>query len=166
MNYATLVKELTFDEGDTSRPYLCPKGKWTIGKGHNLSDRGLTPAQREYLNYPLSNQAKNFSNLRISKEQSLRLFKDDIDVCLIDLRKIFKDFDSYSDELQHILINLEYQLGYDRFCGFYDMIRAIKRKDFIDAAAELRDSKLYRKDTPEDAERLAVRFEKLAKAKK
>jgi len=43
------------------------------------------------------------------------------------------------------------------------MIRAIKKRDWKEAAIELRDSDLYRKDNSDRTERRAIRFEKEAK---
>jgi len=157
MNLKILSKELIFDEGIKLVPYFCTKKKLSIGVGRNLKANGLTKAEREYLNY----HETGYQNLVLSREQAMYLLFNDIANSVTDLRHIFKDFDTFSDELQHILINLMHQLGYSSFSGFRDMIRAIKRKDFKDAAAELRDSVLWREDTPEDAERLAKRFEKV-----
>jgi len=157
MNLKILSKELIFDEGIKKTPYYCSKGFLSIGVGRNLKTNGLTKTERAYLNY----HETGYLNLVLTTEQAIYLLNNDIKNSMTDLKHIFKDFDTFSDELQHILINLMHQLGYSSFNGFRDMVRAIKRKDFKDAAVELRDSKLHRDDTPEDAERLAKRFEKV-----
>jgi len=159
MNLQIIAKELEVDEGYKSRRYRCTEGKQTIGHGHNLSANGLTKKQRERLNY----QDKDFSALTINREQAQYLLEDDIWVSVHELEKIFPEFKTCSDEIQHILINLHFQLGYSRFMGFRDMIRAIKKRDWKEAAVELRDSDLYRKDKTDRTERRIIRFEKEAK---
>lgn len=157
MNIERLSMELIYDEALKLTPYLCTKGKLSIAVGRNLDDVGLTDEERAFLNF----HDEDYRNLVVTREQALYLLNHDIKNSVQSLSHIFKNFDDFQDELQHILINLMHQLGYSRFAGFRRMIRAIKRNDFKDAAAELRDSKLWREDTPEDAERLAKRFEKL-----
>jgi len=155
MNLKTLCKELIADEDLRLTGYYCSKKKFTIGVGRNLDDVGLTKQEREYLNY----HETGYQNLILSREQAMYLLAHDIDNSLASLRKIFKDFDTYVDDLQHVLINLMHQLGNTKFLGFKRMVIAIKKRDWKKAAYELRDSDLWREDTPERAERLAVRLE-------
>ena len=44
MNYTRLREVLTDHEGIKYKPYKCTAGKLTIGIGHNLDDRGVSPA--------------------------------------------------------------------------------------------------------------------------
>lgn len=155
MNLSKLAKELESDEEYRATQYRCTKGKWTIGIGRNLTANGLTKEERNYLGY----HETGFQNLMVSKSQALYLLGHDIDNSYRELCKIFPEFESYSDEVQHILINIHFQIGYSSFTGFRDMIRAVKRRDWKAAAVELRDSDLWREDTPARAERRAKRFE-------
>ena len=159
MQIQAIAKQLADDEGYRATRYICSKNKWTIGYGHNLDSNGLTKKQRERLNY----YDDDFSGLTINREQAQYLLEDDIWVSVHELEKIFPGFNLFPDEIQHVLINLHFQLGYSRFMGFRDMIRAIKKMNWKEAAVELRDSKLHREDTPERAERLALRLEKVGK---
>ena len=159
MKLQIVAKELEDDEEYRATRYRCTKKKWTIGIGRNLTANGLTKEERDYLNY----HETGFQNLVVSKAQALYLLGHDIDNSYWELCKIFPEFTSYSDEIQHILINIHFQIGYSSFTGFRDMIRAVKRRDWKAAAVELRDSDLWREDTPERAERLAKRFEKAGK---
>ena len=159
MKLQIVAKELEIDEGYKSRMYRCSAGRWTIGYGHNLDANGLTKKQRERLNY----QDRDFSGLTVNREQAQYLLEDDIWVSFHELEKIFPDFLKYSDEIQQVLINLHFQLGYSRFMGFRDMVRAIKRQDWKETAVELRDSDMWRKDKSERSERRAKQFERMAK---
>jgi lysozyme len=44
VNEALLEQELTRDEGKRLKPYRDSVGKLTIGIGHNLDDKGISPA--------------------------------------------------------------------------------------------------------------------------
>jgi len=159
MKVQILAKELEDDEEYRATRYRCTKGKWTIGIGRNLTDNGLTKEERNYLNY----HETGFQNLIVSKSQAMYLLGHDIDNSYRELCKIFPEFTSYSDEIQHILINIHFQIGYSSFAGFRDMIRAVKRQEWKEAAIELRDSDLWREDTPARSERRSKRFEAEAK---
>ena len=159
MKLQIIAKQLEDDEEYKATQYRCTKGKWTIGIGRNLTANGLTKEERNYLGY----HETGYQNLMLSKSHALYLLEHDIKNSCHELNIIFPGFSFYPEDIQHVLINLIFQLGYSRFAGFRDMIRAIKKMDWKEAAVELRDSKLWREDTPERAERLAKRFEKAVK---
>jgi len=159
MKLQIVAKELEIDEGYWATPRRCTKGKLTAGHGHNLDANGLTKEQQERLNY----YEKDFAGLIVNREQAQYLLEDDIWVSFHELLKIFPGFQFLPDEIQHVLINLHFQLGYSRFTGFRDMIRAVKKQDWKEAAVELRDSDLWRKDKSDRTERRAKRFEAEAK---
>jgi len=152
-----VYKDLVVDEGIRLVPYYCTAGKLTVGAGHNLTDRGLTPAEREHLNY----KGKGYKDLTISTEGAYYLLDNDVKINVYELKIIFSDLKEFPDEVQHVLINMYHQLGYSSFRGFYRFIDAIKNRHWKIAAMELRDSKLWRKDSPKRAERLAKRLEKV-----
>jgi lysozyme len=135
MNIEKLTEELIHDEGLKLKPYRCTAGKLTIGVGRNLDDVGL------------------------SEKECLYLLSNDIDRNYWDLKELFTGFAGFPQEAQHVLINLRHQLGGSGLRGFKNMVKACEKGDWKKAAIELRDSKLWRKDTPERAERLAKRFE-------
>jgi len=158
MDYAQLKAESIVDEGLKLKPYYCSKNKLSIGIGRNLTANGLSATERATIGF----LGSDYKKLVLNKAQVDMLFRNDVNNSVSDLRKVFKDFDTYTDELQHVLINLMFQLGYKSFTGFKETIKHIKAKKWMEAAAELRDSELYREDTPNDAERLAKRLEAMA----
>ena len=137
MNTERAMKELIEDEGLRLHPYQCTAGKTTIGVGRNLDDVGLT------------------------KEECLYLLANDIDKNWWDLKSVFGNLSSLPEEAQLVFMNLRHQLGVAGFRGFKKMIRAAMGRDWKTAAAELRDSKLWREDSPDRAERLAKRLESI-----
>ena len=135
MNHQKLVNELIRDEGVELKPYKCTAGHWTIGVGRTLEIQG------------------------ISGREALFLLDNDIDTARWDLQDMFPGFLDFPVEAQHVLINLRHQLGRRGLSGFKRMIKAIHEMDWKEAAKELRDSKLWRLDSPARAERLAHRLE-------
>ena len=120
--FLNLVSMLKRHEGFRSKPYYCTAGKLTIGYGRNLDDVGITEVEAGFL----------------LKVDALRATDDAGD--------IFPNILSYTENRQIAIINMLFNLGKTRFLGFSDMIKAIKRNDWISASIEALDSKWARKD--------------------
>lgn len=86
--------------------YKCSAGKWTLGYGRNVEARG------------------------ISEEEAVEMLENDIEDCCIDLADIFTQFAAFPEKIQHILVDMRFQLGYGGFRGFKRMIEAVKNKDW------------------------------------
>lgn len=114
-------------EGVSLKPYYCTSHKLSIGIGRNLDDRGIT------------------------KEEAMFLFNTDLKIALSDLYRVFDDFDMLPATAQIVLIDMMFQLGLIRFCGFQKMIKQIQARNWEEAAKELMDSK-YAKQVPSRAE--------------
>lgn len=115
-------------EGLSLKPYYCTANKLSIGIGRNLDDRG------------------------ISKEEALLLFANDIRIACSDLYRVFgEDMKSFPEDVQLALVDMMFQLGLTRFCGFKKMIEYLKAGNFKEAARELMDSK-YAKQVPSRAQ--------------
>jgi len=115
-------------EGFRKIPYLCSAGRLTIGYGRNISDKGIT------------------------KEEADFLLKEDIMKCVIDLDAfifpgLFKDWDN---RLQHAMIDMRFQLGIRGFRNFKKMISALRKNDRKLAATEAVDS-IWFKQVPNRA---------------
>lgn len=115
------------NEGLSLKPYYCTSNKLSIGIGRNLDDRGIT------------------------EEEAMFLFNTDIKITISDLYRVFDDFDTLPDTAQIVLLDMMFQLGLVRFCGFQKMIEQIKARNWEEAAKELMDSK-YAKQVPIRAE--------------
>jgi lysozyme len=122
------------DEGLRLKPYTDMNRKLHIGYGRNLTDKG------------------------ISKEESDFLYKNDKSEVIRDLKSIFPEWDSFPRSIQKALANMRFQLGHKGFCEFENLIYHIKSGEWILAAAEMRDSKWYIQ-TPKRTERLAQEIE-------
>jgi lysozyme len=116
------TKELLIKhEGIRFTPYKCSMGRWTIGIGRNLSDKGIT------------------------KEEALYLLDNDIKECERDLANdIFKGFFyAFPQSIQSVLISMRFQLGRTGFRNFRKMIMAFRDWNFAEAIVQMRDSKWY-----------------------
>ena len=116
MNRLLLRSELKRDEGERLKPYVCTAGKTTIGIGRNLDDLG------------------------ISEEESIFLFKNDMERVEKEARSIFSNWDSICDARQRALMNLLFALGMTKFLRFKNMIAAVRSEQWNTAGDEALDS--------------------------
>jgi lysozyme len=131
VNSSRLKAQLTTDEGNRAKPYPCSEGKLTIGVGRNLDDRGLRPDEIQLM---LSN---------------------DIAESAVECRKLFRNFDRMSEVRQEVLVNMAFNLGFNRLSGFKKLIAAIHASDWSMAAVQMLDSK-WAQQVGKRAQRLAA----------
>lgn len=106
-NDPTLIRLIEDHEGRRSHIYTDTVGKLTIGVGRNLTDRGLSDDEIDYL---LAN------DIKIGKSICIDLFGDAV-------------FRQASAMRQHALISMAFNMGKPRLDGFVKMIAAIKAGD-------------------------------------
>ena len=122
-----VAQYIQMHEGLSLKPYYCTANKLSIGIGRNLDDRGIT------------------------KEEALLLFANDLRLAESDLYRVFgEDLKSFPDNVQLAFIDMIFQLGLTRFCGFKKMIDYAKAGNWKEAARELMDSK-YARQVPDRA---------------
>ena len=119
MDIRKLKSQLIQHEGKRNKLYECSAGKMTIGIGHNIEDLGVSEA---------------VINL---------MFEEDITGSIDDLAFIFDDFQSLPETVQHVLIDMRFQLGPGRFRGFKKMIAAAKDGDWPEMIRQMKDSAWY-----------------------
>jgi len=109
MNTKTLVQQLTEDEGNIPHAYQDSLGYWTIGVGRLIDKRkggGLSPDEIQYL---LANDIKNKT---------------------ADCRKLFPDFDTYSQSRRDALVNLMFNLGYENLSSYKVFVGQVTRGEW------------------------------------
>ena len=129
-DFKALIERLKVNEGFRSSVYQCSLGFDTIGYGFAIKDLELTEKEAEYL---LAN--------RVSQKH----------LHLLD------NLDWYSDmppEVQGVILEMVYQLGFTGFTKFKKAISNMKDKNWKDAATEMLDSR-WAKQTPNRANQLA-----------
>lgn len=127
LNNDTVASYIQGHEGLSLKPYYCTANKLSIGIGRNLDDRGIT------------------------KEEALLLFANDMRLAVSDLYRVFgEDWKTFPDNVQLALIDMMFQLGLTRFCGFKKTIEYLKAGNWKEAAREMMDSK-YAQQVPKRA---------------
>ena len=119
----TLRRMLVLDEANKSRLYPDSVGKLTIGIGHNIDDKGLSPEVID-LQYKIDVQE----------------VKDELQPL-----KWATDHDPIR---QLVIIDMCFNLGLTKLLGFKNMIEALKEKSYTIAADEMMDSKWARQVGP------------------
>ncbi|MDD5366948.1 MAG: glycoside hydrolase family protein [Gallionellaceae bacterium] len=116
MDREALRRQLVKHEGLKLRLYQDSRGKWTIGCGRNLSDRGITLAEASIL------------------------LEHDIDAHWSDLVAFYPGVTELDDVRQRVLLDLCFNLGITGLKAFRRMWAAIRKADWATAAVQLLDS--------------------------
>lgn len=141
-----LRQHLEIEEGCEYRIYLCSKNVLTFGIGHAIKE-----TDREY-GWPVDTE--------IPAERVAEAFEQDVQTCLKDCRWLHPDFDTLPQDAQITIASLCFQLGLPRYQKFRLHHAAIEAREWREAAAQLRDSNLYRQTTNR-TERHARRLESI-----
>ena len=117
-----LAGQLLRHEGIELKLYKCPAGKWTIGVGRNLEDRGIT------------------------EEEALYLLRNDIEISINELMLAFPWFSRLDEGRQMALVDLHFNLGLNTLKSFKKTLRlmeaAIEGKvSWSEVSSELLNSK-------------------------
>jgi lysozyme len=143
---ARLEASLRDHEGVRDRPYICPAGKLTLGVGRNIEDRPFTGKDlRDMFD------AREIE-IRLTPAGIQRLLDGDMALHLTFCRSLIPGWQEIDDVRQTVIAEMCFQLGPTRLMGFRQMIKAIEGRDWTKAAAEGRDSKWHKQDSPERAE--------------
>lgn len=128
-----LADDLKRDEGVRYKLYRDTEGKWTIGYGHNIEDRGITPSVAEMI------------------------LDEDIAVAVRDLDNCVPWWRQMPETARRALANMCFQLGWPRLSAFVKMLEALQAGDWEVAASEALDSR-YAKQAPGRAARIAALY--------
>ena len=129
-DFKALIERLKVNEGFRSSVYQCSLGFDTIGYGFAIKDLELTEKEAEYL---LAN--------RVSQKH----------LHLLDNLDWYKDI---QPEVQSVILEMVYQMGFSGFKKFKKAIANMKDKNWKVAADEMLDSR-WAKQTPNRANQLA-----------
>ena len=143
MNIDVLRKEIEADEGCKYETNHCSEGHLTGGIGHLI-----TEWDEEIYAGPIGTS--------IPEEQVQEWFEKDVNTAIGDCKNIFNNFDELDDEIQHVLINMSFQLGKPRLSKFKRMIAAVHDEDYREMALQMEDSRWF-KQTQNRAQRLIDR---------
>lgn len=133
MDYDKILSELEVDEGKRQKAYLDTKGKVTVGVGRNLTDRGLSEDEIQYL---LCNDVKMVEQQLNAKLPWWR---------------------QMNAARQNVLTNMCFNMGITTLLTFEHTLKAMEDGDYELAASEMLDS-LWAKQVHARADRLAERM--------
>lgn len=93
------------------------QGNLTIGIGRNLTSRGITDSEANYL------------------------LANDIELAALGAKHLFGDFDTYTQNRRAALISLVFNMGLATLTKFTDTLAAIRAERWADAADDLTHSR-------------------------
>ena len=143
MDLYKLRKELERDEGVVHKVYLDHLGWPTFGIGH------LIMADDPEYGYDLGTP--------ISEDRVIEVFEDDVQSVLSDCEKLYIQFEHLPEEVQLIIANMMFNMGYTRLSKFKGMKCGVDTRDWNEAANEMVDSRWYKQVTKR-ANRLVERM--------
>jgi len=143
MNIDQLREELVRDEGLKNEVYLDHLGYPTFGIGHLITDTDPECG---------ASVGTEVDSYRVKEA-----FKTDIESVLSDCERLYVQFEHLPEEVQLIIANMMFNMGYTRLSKFNGMKRGVDARDWEAAADEMVDSKWYRQ-VSRRADRLVVRM--------
>ena len=146
MNINQLREDLERDEGCVNEIYLDHLGYETFGIGH------LVKYSDEEYGWSVGTD--------VSEERVREVFEEDVQTVLSDCEKLYDDINDLPEEVQLIIANMMFNLGYTRLSKFKGMKRGVDSRNWKEAADEMVDSRWYRQVTNR-AERLVKRMRKV-----
>lgn len=117
MNKQKLVEQLEVHEGLRLKPYKDTVGKWTIGIGRNLEDKGIT------------------------QDEARMMLNNDIDEFVRKLKSNIPVYNRLSDCRQNVLVNMAFNMGVGGLKTFKNMLYALDKGHFNQASTEMLNSK-------------------------
>ena len=124
----SLYNQLVKHEGLLRKPYYDSRGNLTVGIGFNLND--------------INNQ-KILSKLNIKKEDLKRglndnqvkaLFDESMKIAKADALKYLPNLYSHPVQVQNAIIDMSFNLGYNRLNKFTDLKKSLMKRDYKTAA--------------------------------
>jgi len=147
MDLVKLREQLEIDEGVKYDIYLDHLGYPTFGIGHLITEDDPEHGQSV--------------GTEVSKERVEEAFEKDCEWVVRDCHKLYDSFDDLPEEVQQIVANMMFNLGYPRLSAFKGMKAGVDSQDWNEAADQMVDSRWYRQ-VGVRAERLVERMRALA----
>ena len=147
MNINQLREDLERDEGCVNEIYLDHLGYETFGIGH------LVKYSDEEYGWSVGTD--------VSEERVREVFEEDVQTVLSDCEKLYVQWEHLPEEVQLIIANMMFNMGYTRLSKFKGMKRGVDSRNWEEAADEMVDSRWYRQVTNR-ADRLVVRMRSVA----
>ena len=129
-----LLEQLKEHEGFRGNYYLCTANKKTIGYGLNVDNNPFSNEELKQLG------RCEFDTQPMTKDEAEVLLENDIDKVIV-LIKDHLPWDALCEARKAVCANMAFNLGVSGFFKFKNMISAINKACFIEAAAEMANSR-------------------------
>ena len=146
MNMEKLREELEKDEGVKYEVYLDHLGYPTFGIGHLITDDDP--------------ECGASVGTEVDSDRVQEAFETDVETVLSDCERLYVQFEHLPEEVQLIVANMMFNMGYSRLSRFKGMHRGVDARNWEAAADEMVDSQWYNQVTNR-ADRLVVRMRSL-----
>ena len=133
MDWDRIIADIKADEGWRAHAYQDHLGYWTIGYGFLIDERKGGELPRVVADFWLQHI---------------------LDERVAALRAALENWERYPEGVKRALVNMSYQMGIAGVLGFENMLRALDRGDYEEAAREALDSK-WASQTFDRAKRVA-----------
>jgi len=143
MNIQKLQEDLKIDEGVIYRVYLDHLGLPTFGIGHLITESD--PEHGLEVDTP------------VSPDRVDEAFETDVETVIEDCERLYIQWEHLPEEVQLIIANMMFNMGYTRLSKFKGMKAGVDSRDWDKAADEMVDSRWYRQVTNR-ADRLVQRM--------
>ena len=143
MNMYKLREELERDEGIKYEVYLDHLGYPTFGIGHLITDDDP--------------ECGASVGTKVDSDRVQEAFETDVESVLSDCERLYVQFEHLPEEVQLIIANMMFNMGYTRLSKFKGMKRGVDARNWAAAADEMVDSRWYKQVTNR-ADRLVVRM--------
>lgn len=127
-------------EGFRERVYNDSKNIPSIGYGFNLKEPHI---RRALESKGYSSNSLISGNQSISKQDADDLLKLELNRALVDAKKLVKNWESLEPSAKIVILDMSYNLGYNRLSKFVKFRTALENYDYSRAKAEMIDSKWY-----------------------
>jgi lysozyme len=153
-----VYEEISVDEGKVLHAYLCSEHHKTVGIGHKVLS---TDVENDLDIYAIGADVPD--DQLISEHRCYVLFQEDVQIAISGCMGIYNNWENLPQEMQHVLVNMCFQLGKKGLSSFKNMKAAIEDENFTLAAVEMMDSRWAEDQTPQRAKRLADRVVSVSK---
>ena len=143
MNIQKLQEDLKIDEGVIYRVYLDHLGLPTFGIGHLITESD--PEHGLEVDTP------------VSPDRVDEAFETDVETVIEDCERLYIQWEHLPEEVQLIIANMMFNMGYTRLSKFKGMKAGVDSRDWDTAADEMVDSRWYQQVTNR-ADRLVQRM--------
>ena len=147
MNVDQLREDLERDEGRVDEVYLDHLGYPTFGIGHLIRDDDP--------------ECGASVGTKVDSDRVKEAFETDVESVLSDCERLYVQFEHLPEEAQLVIANMMFNMGYTRLSKFKKFIAAVEGADWMEASAQMKDSRWYNQVTKR-AQRLRERIEGLS----